>query len=86
MAGVERPCENSGISVVVFLIVSSLVLIILSTIDFHTGLVWAASPRVDAEVRYIVTIVGITVMFVYMYCQWIHIKAKVDTLDLLLVK
>jgi len=77
----QRPCENGGISIVLFLLVFSVLLIILSTIDFHTGLIWSASPRVNAEVRYIVTIFGIATMFVYMYCQHIQLHSRVQILQ-----
>jgi hypothetical protein len=73
----NKPCESGGISITMFLLVSALVLIVLSSIDFHTGLIWAASPRVDAEVRYIVTLLSISLLFAYMYCQHIQLRAIV---------
>jgi hypothetical protein len=75
---VQKPCENGGISIAMFLIVSSLIVIILSTIDFHTGLIWDTTPRVNAEIRYIVTILSIAIMFVYMFCRQIRVEATVD--------
>ena len=80
----EQPCENGGISIGLFLLVFAALFIILSTIDFHTGLIWSASPRVNAEARYIVTIFSIAIMFVYMYCQHIRLQGRVQTLQRLL--
>ena len=77
--GKDAPCENGGVSIALMLLISSLVVVILSTIDFHTGLVWAASPLVDAEVRYIVTVFSIATMFVYTYCQYLQLRVKIDS-------
>ena len=77
------PCENGGISIGLFLLVSIVMLIILSTIDFHTGPIWSASPRVDAEIRYLVTIVGIAILFIYMYFQHMQLRSRVQILDAL---
>ena len=75
-----KPCENGGISISLLLIVSALVVIILFTVDFHTGLVWDAPPRVNAEIRYIVTILSISSIFVYIYCENIKIRARLDSI------
>ena len=76
----DKPCENGGISIGLLLIVSVLVVIVLSTVDFHTALVWDAPPRVNAEIRYLVTILGISIIFVHLYCQNIQIRARLDNL------
>ena len=77
----EQSCENGGISIAMFIIVSAMLLIILSTIDFHTGLIWCASPRVNAEIRYIVTIVSVSIMFVYMYCKHMQVQSRVNIIQ-----
>lgn len=77
----HHPCENGGISIGLFLLVSTVMLIILSTIDFHTGLIWSASPRVNAEIRYLVTLVGIAIMFIYMYVRHIQLQSRVQLLQ-----
>lgn len=67
-------CENNGISLTVFFLIASFVIIILSTIDYHTRLIWSLHPVVNAEIRYIVTVISIIVMFIYSYCE--HLKFR----------
>ena len=76
----DTPCENGGISVGLLLIILSITMIILSTVDFHTGLVWAAPPRVNAEIRYVVTLLSISIAFIYIYCQHVQLRARIDGL------
>ena len=77
----DKPCENGGISIALLMIVSSLVIIILSTIDFHTGLIWYAPPRINAEIRYMVTIFNIAIMFLFTYCQYMQLRVRINSLE-----
>jgi hypothetical protein len=58
-------CDHGRTTLSLFVIMSAIILIGLSSIDFHTCLIWDASPRINAEVRYIVTLVGVAAAFVY---------------------
>jgi hypothetical protein len=69
-------CKNNGISLTVFFLLTSLIIIIISTIDFHTKLIWDLHPRVNGEIRYMVTVFAIGVMFIYFYCQQLKIMEK----------
>jgi len=61
--------STSSISLSLFFLISALVIIVLSTVDYYTSLVWAAPPKVNTEIRYIVTIFAIGTLFVYTYCR-----------------
>ena len=58
------------------MLIASLITVVLSTIDFHTGLIWDASPRLNGEVRYIATILAIVVLFACVYCKKIEHRSK----------
>jgi hypothetical protein len=70
----EHHCNTGGLSLTLFLLISALIVIIISTIDFHTGLIWSLPPKVNAEIRYMVTVIGILVLFIFTYCQ--HMKVS----------
>ena len=70
-------CDHGRSSLSLFVIMLSVVLVGLSSIDFHTQAIWNASPRVNAELRYVVTLLGILAAFIYI--QQVRL-VPVDTL------
>ncbi len=58
-------CDHGRFSLSLFVIMLSVVLVVLSSIDFHTCAIWNTSPRVNAELRYVVTLLGILAAFIY---------------------
>lgn len=68
--GPDHICKsNNGVSLSLFILISAFVIIVLSTVDYYTSLIWAAPPKVNTEIRYIVTIFAIGTLFVYTYCR-----------------
>lgn len=70
------PCDGSifvYVSVAIYLI-----LIVISTIDCYTGVIWCCDPSLDMEIRYIITVAGIVTMFAFFYCK---IKSLQDQMN-----
>jgi hypothetical protein len=71
MASSQAACPSGGragpiLGVGALLI--AITIIVGSTVDFHTGLIWGAPPRLNAEVRYITTFALLSIGLIYVYC------------------
>ena len=68
-------CNHHGLTFVTLVLVTAAIIIILSTIDFHTGSIWGVSPLINAETRYFTTLLAIIVLFVFMHLQYSRLDA-----------
>lgn len=69
--------HHHGLTFLMVVLVTAFIIIVLSTIDFHTGSIWGVSPRFNAETRYITTMLTVIVLFVYMYVRLRRLDASV---------
>ena len=60
-------CTQSHISMTMCLVILCVFIVVLSTLDFHTSSIWGLGPCVNAEIRYVTTVVGFIIVSQYIY-------------------